>query len=246
MKYLIINADDFGMTEGVSKGIIDACEHGIVSSTTFLANSECFEFSASLLRSCRDIGVGVHLALTSGCPVSSNVPSLLTEQGAFFREHEFEAKLEYMDYCEIKREFLAQIEKVRKAGIEITHFDAHSHILEFKKVSAAVVELAREYGVAVRKTADPPPDIKTTEGFTRSFYGQNATELNIKMLLKKYEKCASLEITCHPGYCDPELLIKESYSKKREMEIAVMKSIELKAHVSRLGIEMITFAGLPG
>src|SRR2546426_4582911 len=83
MKRLIVNADDFGWSEGVNRGIVEAYRNGIVTSATVLANGEAFDGAVRLARQERRVGVGVHLNLSDGAPLLPRweVPSLVHEQG---------------------------------------------------------------------------------------------------------------------------------------------------------------------
>ena len=83
MRQLIVNADDFGLTEAVSSGILDAHRNGIVTSTTLMANGEAFDAAVAMSRRAPRLGIGVHLNLTSGKPVSpaQRIPSLIDRRG---------------------------------------------------------------------------------------------------------------------------------------------------------------------
>ena len=82
MKRLIVNADDFGMTEGVNRAILEAHLRGLVTSTTLLANGAAFASAAEIAGDTPALGVGVHLNLTEGRPSSdaARIPSLLTRE----------------------------------------------------------------------------------------------------------------------------------------------------------------------
>ncbi|WP_145838534.1 ChbG/HpnK family deacetylase, partial [Bacillus paralicheniformis] len=69
MKSLIINADDFGFSRGVNLGIIEAFQHGVLTSTTLMVNMQEAEHAVELARQNRELGVGVHLTLTAGRPI---------------------------------------------------------------------------------------------------------------------------------------------------------------------------------
>ena len=85
--YLIVNADDFNLTEGVSRGILEAHRRGIVTSTTVMVNLPGLEQSRSLARQAPRLGVGLHLNLTFGPPVlpAREVPSLVDDSSRFNR-----------------------------------------------------------------------------------------------------------------------------------------------------------------
>jgi hopanoid biosynthesis associated protein HpnK len=152
MKRLIVNADDFGMTEGVNRAILEAHRHGIVTSTSLLTNGAAFASAVEIARSHPTLGVGVHLNLTEGSPASEpvRIPSLLTPQGSFspgaprlaWRLRTGRAAL-----AEIEIEFRAQIDKVRAAGIEPTHLDGHQHVHMWPSVFVVTARLASHYGI---------------------------------------------------------------------------------------------------
>src|SRR5689334_18441591 len=83
MKDLIVNADDLGWTVGVNRGIAETHRNGIVTSTSLLANGAAFEDGVKVARGLPAMGVGVHLNLTNGAPVSAlkSVASLADETG---------------------------------------------------------------------------------------------------------------------------------------------------------------------
>lgn len=153
MKRLIVNADDFGMTEGVNRAILEAHQRGIVTSTSLLANGAAFANAVEIARSHPSLGVGVHLNLTEGRPASEpvRVPRLLTPQGTFLRGAPRLASRLLADraiLAEIEIEFRAQIEKVMSAGIAPTHLDGHQHVHMWPSVFAVAARLARHYGIA--------------------------------------------------------------------------------------------------
>ena len=83
---LIINADDFGLTEGINDAIIEGHRRGIVTSTTLMANGPAFDNAAERGKSERALGIGIHLNLSEGTPLSdpSQLQSLINEKGVFY------------------------------------------------------------------------------------------------------------------------------------------------------------------
>jgi hopanoid biosynthesis associated protein HpnK len=160
MKRLIVNADDFGLTERVNEGIIEGHIHGIITSTTLLANGSAFESAVEKALRHLKLGVGVHLNLTEGSPVSdpSNLPSLVNQRGDFFCGSVSLAErimAGRVDLTEVEKELRSQIEKVRTAGIAVTHVDGHKHFHVLPPVIDIVIRLAREYGIkSVRCTVE--------------------------------------------------------------------------------------------
>jgi predicted glycoside hydrolase/deacetylase ChbG (UPF0249 family) len=159
MKLLIVNADDFGMSECINEGILESHLRGIVTSTTLLANGDAFERAVAIGKATPELGVGVHLNLTQGRPVSdpARVASLTNRNGNFFRgpaallRSALAGKLRRED---VKREFEAQIEKVRAAGISITHLDSHKHVHMLPGIFPIVVQLAQSRGITCLRVAN--------------------------------------------------------------------------------------------
>ncbi|MFQ6082109.1 MAG: carbohydrate deacetylase [Candidatus Aminicenantia bacterium] len=151
MKRVIINADDFGLTSGINKGIILAHQKGILTSTTLMANMPGFSQAVKLAKKNKSLGVGIHLNIIRGEPISSpqKVPSLLNNHGHFLTTSQFLKKivLRKIILIEIEYEFRAQIEKVLGKGIHITHFDSEKHIHSIPQIMQIVTKLAIEYRI---------------------------------------------------------------------------------------------------
>lgn len=160
-KRLIVNADDFGLTEKVNQAIVEGHQRGIITSTSLLANGAAFESAVALARLAPGLGVGVHLNLTEGRPISdpASIPSLVNEHGHFSsgpvalsaRIMVGRVRLE-----EVEKELRAQIEKVLAAGIAPTHLDGHKHFHVLPPVFRIIMQLASDYGIrGVRCAAEP-------------------------------------------------------------------------------------------
>ncbi len=160
MKRLIVNADDFGLTEKINQAIIEAHSCGLISSTSLLANGAAFESALALSRQAPRLGVGVHLNLTEGQPVApaSSIPSLVNGRGCFARKSAGlwrAAILGRVSGAEIEKELRAQIEKVLTAGIVATHLDSHKHVHALPALGRMAIRLARQYGIpAIRCVAE--------------------------------------------------------------------------------------------
>ena len=167
MKRLIVNADDFGLTAGVSKGIVDAYREGIVRSTTLMANGAAFDSAESIIRRTPGIGIGVHLNLTTGKPVSPvrSVSSLVGRDGRF---HLSPGRLLRslaawrLNLAEVETELRGQITKVLRAGIRPTHLDGHKHVHVMPGLSQIVIRLAQEFSIqSVRCPREFAPNLTT-------------------------------------------------------------------------------------
>ncbi len=131
-KRLIVNADDFGWTKGITDGIVQAHKNGLVTSTSLLANQPTSEYAIAQLRSSPELGVGIHLNLCSGIPVlpASQVPSLVGADGRFHPAPKIIRRLLRWAVSgeQIEAEFRAQIRWARERGVDITHADSHYHV----------------------------------------------------------------------------------------------------------------------
>ena len=161
MKNLIVNADDFGLTEGVNRGIIDGHRNGIITSTTLMANGMAFEHAVAAGSAVPALGVGVHLNLTQGRPVciASRIPSIVTPEGLFYPSPGELARrilARKVELLHIENELRCQIQKIVSAGIRITHLDGHKHVHLLPPIFEVVLKLAREFGIlCVRCPIEP-------------------------------------------------------------------------------------------
>jgi hopanoid biosynthesis associated protein HpnK len=157
MRRLIINADDFGLTSGVNRAVVEAHEHGVVTSTTLMANGQAFEQAIALAQSQPRLGVGCHIVLVDGAPLldQTAVRSLLDQRGNSGRPHFRRgisrfgvlALLRQLDENEIEAEAAAQIRKLQAAGITVTHIDSHKHTHLFPRVLRPLLRAAASCGV---------------------------------------------------------------------------------------------------
>lgn len=160
MRRLIINADDFGLTTGVNRAIVEAHEHGVVSSATLMASGRAFEHAVGLAQSTPRLGVGCHIVLVDGAPLlhKTQVNSLLdsgsNDENAgdpHFRggisKFGALALLGRLAADEIEAEATAQIRKLQAAGIPVTHLDSHKHTHLFPRVLRPLLRAAKSCGV---------------------------------------------------------------------------------------------------
>jgi len=152
MKELILNADDFGYTRGVNEGIIRAHRDGILTSATLMVNGPAFNDAMERAKSNPKLGIGCHLVLTGGFAVAppQEIPSLVGRDGRLPKSlGALVARVSSgrIPSREIERELRAQIEKIRRTGIELTHVDTHKHTHVHPRVMHAVGRVAREFGI---------------------------------------------------------------------------------------------------
>jgi chitin disaccharide deacetylase len=158
LKSLIVNADDLGWTEGVNRGIAEANRNGIVTSASLLANGAAFALGVELARTSPGLGVGVHLNLSDGEPVAPRelVTSLVDDKGAFQGGPEnllMRIGRRRLALEDVEREWDAQIEKVREAGITPTHLDGHKHVHMLPGLFEIALRLAKRHGIGAVRVA---------------------------------------------------------------------------------------------
>jgi predicted glycoside hydrolase/deacetylase ChbG (UPF0249 family) len=212
-KYLIVNGDDYGLTEGVSAGIRQAHLEGILTSTSAMMNQPG---TAGAIRTahqvCPSLGIGVHLVLTNGAPClpADRVPSLVRSDGGFYKQGELLRRLAQVDPQEALAEWRAQVERfVDAAGRLPDHLDAHHHIsYASPELLGAMLDLAEELGCPVRRAYDAlqsvylPEPVRSdrsegiaevwnrrqphsTDVFLDGFYGEIATPRTLKAMIDR-------------------------------------------------------------
>jgi chitin disaccharide deacetylase len=151
VRRLIVNADDFGLTPGVNRAIIEAHGQGVVTSATLMANAAGFEDAVRLAKASPGLSVGCHVVLVDGTPVSSpsQIPTLADS------EH-FEAGLGRfalravggsINPTEVETEVAAQIRKLQAGGIQPSHVDTHKHSHVFPQILRPLLRAAKTCGV---------------------------------------------------------------------------------------------------
>ena len=154
LKKVIFNADDFGLTPNVNRGIIEAHTEGVVTSTTLMVNMPAADNAVQLAQMTPTLVVGLHLMLTDGKPILSPgiVPSLVSDDGYFFKRRRFECRilLGKVNADEIEKEFQAQVTRYLDYDLPLTHLDSHQHVHICPCVWRIALKLAEEYKVPLR------------------------------------------------------------------------------------------------
>jgi len=264
MKNLIVNADDLGLTPGVSDGIIAAHTQGIVTSTSALMNTAHIKsYLPHARHACPNLGIGVHLTLTEGQPIlpKEKISTLVGGDGRFFKLNHEPERMRGINFDEVRAEWRAQIESFIACGFHPDHLDSHHHVSCFHlEVFKSMLDLAREFQLPVRY---PPQvfiehlgresvdewlqkySVKTPADCITSFYGDDnlVSRENILGIIHSLGE-GMHELMCHPGYADRKLVENSSYSAPREMELEILTSFEVKTAVRDAGVRLIRFSDL--
>jgi hopanoid biosynthesis associated protein HpnK len=159
VRRLIVNADDFGLTSGVNRAIIEGNQSGIVTSATLMANAPASEAAIDLAKSQPSLKTGCHVVLIDGVPLTANLPSLTNDSRRFrtsLKQFAIAAVRKQIAVEEIQREVEAQIRQIQSRGITVTHVDSHKHTHMFPHVLRPLLRAAKACGVrAVRNPFEP-------------------------------------------------------------------------------------------
>lgn len=231
MKYCIINGDDFGASRGINRGIVEAHCHGVLTSTSLMVNMPASEEAAILSRELPELSVGLHMNIT-------------TEDG------ELVVDLTAPDEC--RAELHRQLQGFQELiGRLPTHLDSHHNIHRSPQLLPHFLNLAKQYQLPLRE--------HSPVRYFPSFYGQwdgetHLEQISVKTLVQMLEtefQEGITELSCHPGYVDPEL--QSVYSIERETELQTLCSPIVKSKLAELQIQLIGFrelanflANLPG
>lgn len=175
---IIVNADDYAMSPGVSAGILQAYRAGAIHRASAMANMGSFSDAAAQAVTEPGLLVGVHGTLTCGPPVSdiSLVPTLVNGAGEFRPLGDFVKtySLGRIAGAEVELEIDAQIRKFKTAGLSPAHLDSHHHLHYLPKLSGIFFALALRHGIPYVRWGAPCPDEAPSPGVLFSGAGLRA------------------------------------------------------------------------
>jgi predicted glycoside hydrolase/deacetylase ChbG (UPF0249 family) len=245
LRRLIVNADDYGLTPGVSAGILLARRCGIVTSTTVLVTAAVTRDDAARALDA-GLGVGLHVNLTLGRPLTAG-RSLGGPDGGFRRDPRLAASTAAPR--EVAAEVAAQIEKFQSLFRRPpTHLDTHHHVGMYEPVASVVLEAARRLGIAVRSQDDGvrarvraaglvTPDHFIGGSGPDAYWTPARTLAHLRAL-----PAGVTEFMSHPGFCD-DALAYSRYGRQRETELIGLGAGAREA-AAALGIRLCHFGDL--
>ncbi|WP_026831262.1 chitin disaccharide deacetylase [Exiguobacterium antarcticum] len=223
---IFINADDFGLTRGVTDGIIQAYQNGIVHATTLMMNGRAVPYAVQQAKRFPQLQVGIHLVLSYGRPLTTTTTTLTNASGHFRFTNQYAEQVPPSQE-DVLTEWTAQIEAFLATGLPLHHLDSHHHIHGWEPLQEVVLELARRYGVPVRfaPTLAAHPDYLLTDTLYTGFYGEGIyRDLWEELRLLDSN---SIEVMVHPAYVDADLRDVSSYTTQREEELALLTRLAL-------------------
>ena len=255
MRQLIINADDFGFTRDVNAGIVHAHRHGVLTSTTLMANGDAFDDAVRLAREAPSLDVGCHLVLVQG-------RSLMTGEALPEKPGQLLIALA-KKRIDVYRELRTQIERIVAAGIQPTHLDSHKHTHIVPSVFRTVVRLAQEFGIPfVRLPLDETvPFAGVPCALASRYYRGLAQGRSVKMTdhfigfrltgsltVETFAEALSAlpegttEFMCHPGHLGPELQAAATRLKEsRVRELDALTSPRIRELMAAKEVRLATF-----
>lgn len=159
MKKLIVNADDFGRHELINRAVERAFNEGCLRSATLMAGGAAFDDAVDLAKRYPRLGVGIHFTLANGNPVlpPDEIPSLVTEEGTFYGDYITFLKRYVsgkVSLAEVRSELAAQLEKISRTGLKLTHFDSHQHLHHVPGITEIVLDLAASRNIPAMRVAN--------------------------------------------------------------------------------------------
>jgi predicted glycoside hydrolase/deacetylase ChbG (UPF0249 family) len=251
---LVVNADDFGFTRDVNRGIVQAHQHGILSATTLMANGDAFDDAVQLARTTPTLDVGCHLVLIQGRSLVSgrDLPGSWDEL----------LRVLLLRRLDVYSELRAQVQRIVDTGLTPSHFDTHKHTHVLPNVLTAVIRLAEEFAVPfIRLPFDAgwwpgrPLDVwyrtrlkngrlRSTDHFLGFRLTDTLTEQSLCAALSRLPE-GSTEFMCHPGYLGQELQHARTRLKEtRERELEALTSPRVKEIIASRGIVLTNYREL--
>ena len=230
-RYLIVNADDFGQSPGINRGIIQAHENGIVTSASMMVRWPAARVAAEYSRRRPELSVGLHLDLGEWD----------------FRNGGWHPRYEVVsvdDALAVGDELLRQIELFRSlVGSDPTHIDSHQHVHSREPARSVVNEIVKRVGVPLRHDS--------AVRYCGSFYGQTSEgeplpqAIQFDSLIRVFRGLGpgTTELGCHPGLGEDTHTM---YSAERRREVEVLCDARLRSIVDGLGITLCNFRDFDG
>ena len=186
---VIINADDFGMSEAVNEAVIRAYREGVLTSTSLMVTGAAFEQAVRLAKENPGLAVGIHLVTVVGKSVLSRaeIPALVDEEQNFSNNPTLAGLKYYFSpraRRQIRIELSAQFEKFRATGLPLSHIDGHLHLHVHPVIFKAALELGEKFGA--RRMRVPSEQRSLALAFDRSNLLRKTTHAVLFGLLARY------------------------------------------------------------
>ena len=222
-KYLVINADDFGASTGVNRGILEAHTHGVVTSASLMVTGRAVHEAVAISRDCPGLSVGLHWDVWG----------------------ESERQFDISDQAAVRAELHRQIEAFYQLMDRMpTHIDSHYHLHRRAELLPMFQELAAPLRVPLRGDS--------AVHFIGGFYAQwewMVTNLEyvsvptLQRILREEVQEGWTEVACHPGYASPDFI--SVYLQERQVEIRTLTHPDIRQTIDNLGIHLVNYTAYP-
>ncbi|WIV12075.1 ChbG/HpnK family deacetylase [Proteiniborus sp. MB09-C3] len=243
---LIVNADDFGISEIINKAIAQAFEENLASSATIMTNMPGFENACELINEYNLNGkIGIHLNLVDGYPLTERMTQchkFCDDNGMFNGERKTIFYLNREERGAVYEEFQAQIDKLMSRGVIPTHIDSHHHYHTEWAIFRETIRIAHKNEISsVRLTRNCGNGIKGLKKLYKIIYNSvlRANRLSdIRyfgsaedvMTISKPE-LYSIEIMVHPAFDKDGNLLDLSTGEKLQSLIEDIKAFTSKINI---------------
>lgn len=239
MANLIFNADDFGYSNGINYGIIDAYRNGVLTSTTLMVTMSGTMHAVEIMKQNPKLAVGLHLNISLGKPLTSG--KTLVDKNGFFMKPDNLPKGYLYNEEELRSEIRAQYEKYLKlVGKKPTHLDSHlfstDKVPQMRKIAS---EIAIENNIPMRNF-----DIELYNHVEFINYRNYNAKPTLDYVVEFFEdiiKNQYVEIMTHPGYVDYNLYNNSSYNIQRINEVKFLTSNIIKNLIEKNHVNLITY-----
>jgi len=230
---LIVNADDFGLSDGINEGIAKAHEHGIVTSASLMVRWPAARQAAAYGRAHPDLSLGLHIDLRES--------AYRMDSWEWVPVYEFDVH----DSKAVEKEIKRQLDVFRRfVGDDPTHVDSHQHVHHYEPVHSLVRELAEELQLPLRHYT---PSVQ----YSGDFYGQTPKgtpyheAITVEALISILADLPPglTELGCHPGDASD---VDTSYRAERALEVEVLCNARIRETLDAEQIELRSFHGLGG
>ena len=225
MKYLIVNADDFGASRGINRAVLELHQRGVLTSTSLMIDLPAA--ADAVERASREpaLGIGLHVMLTT---------------------EDFVPLVDFNDRSRCAAELENQLDRFQAAlGRLPTHLDSHHNVHRDPRLAPLFVEFAGRHRLPLRG--------HSPARYFADFYGQReggethpegiGVESLLRMLASELHE-GMTEFSCHPGYMDPDF--KSVYHAEREIELKTLSDPRFPAFLAEQRVALITFRDVPG
>jgi predicted glycoside hydrolase/deacetylase ChbG (UPF0249 family) len=248
MRRLFINADDFGLTRGVTDGIVDSILLGAVGSTSLMVcDPDALPYGVR--QAVKIPGkVGLHLQLTDGVPCSEPryVASLVGKEGRFPRSR---YGLGAIKSDEVLAEWHAQVRRALECGIVPSHIDTHHHVHLHPAAFDAYVAIAKYLNVPARTHDRAFACSLRSQGVRCADYceirwcsngpGMAPLISALRSAFAQFPEDSTIELMCHTAYLDADLSSRSTYCAERVMEMQLFCDPALRRELETNGILLV-------